>query len=106
MGSVTSECPDFGEITDWAFSLLTMRINTPGGEWLPADFERVYAQGWSELEGSFGAASASEAAILDLANIGMHLVDYLVAETGQPAEFWLARLHRDYVRLGRDQEGL
>ncbi len=76
--------PDFDAITAWAMSLLTMRVNTPSGEWLPADFERVYRQGWGELEAAFGAGTASEMAILDLANIAMHLVDYLVVVTASP----------------------
>ncbi|WKN47198.1 hypothetical protein [Nocardioides sp. Arc9.136] len=89
--------PDFDAITNWAMSLLTMRVNTPSGEWLPADFEQVYQQGWAELESAFGASTASEMAILDLANIAMHLVDYLVAVTGQPASRWLEQVRQDYV---------
>ncbi|MBC9735392.1 hypothetical protein [Nocardioides marmotae] len=98
----SSSDPDFDAITDWAMSLLTMRVNTPSGEWLPEDFERVYRQGWAELEGSFGASTASEMAILDLANIAMHLVDYLVAVTGEPASRWLEQVRRDYVDLDED----
>ena len=94
--------PDFDAITDWAMSVLTMRVNTPSGEWLPADFERVYRQGWAELEAAFGADTASEMAILDLANIAMHLVDYLVAVTGQPASRWLEQVRRDYVEQDGD----
>ncbi|NHC24128.1 hypothetical protein G6553_13225 [Nocardioides sp. IC4_145] len=94
--------PDFDAITAWAMSLLTMRVNTPSGEWLPADFERVYRQGWGELEAAFGAGTASEMAILDLANIAMHLVDYLVVVTGQPASRWLEQVRRDYVETHHD----
>ena len=99
--------PDFDAITAWAMSLLTMRVNTPSGEWLPADFEQVYRQGWAELEAAFGASTASEMAILDLANIAMHLVDYLVVVTGQPASRWLEQVRRDYVdaAAGDDEAG-
>lgn len=89
--------PDFGDITDWALALVTMRVDTPGGEWLPEDYQRAYVQGWAELEARFGATTASEMAILDLANIATHLVDYLVAVTGQPASVWLQQVRRDYV---------
>lgn len=96
--------PDFGEITAWAFALLTMRVDTPGGEWLADDYQRVYAQGWGELQAQFGVDTASEMAILDLANLAMHLVDYLVAVTGQPAATWLQQLRRDYVEGETDRD--
>ena len=102
MGSMSN--PDFNKVTDWSFALLTMRVHTPGGEWLADDFERFYQHGWAELEGDLGESAASEMAILELANMGMHLVDYLVQVTGQPASIWLERLRQDYVEQDR-QEG-
>lgn len=85
------------DLTRWCLALLTMRVNTPAGEWLDDTFHRIYSDGWREAEEALGLEGASEVAILDLTNMADLLVNWLAQISGKAPAFWLSELRKHYV---------
>jgi len=88
--------PDSKATARFALAVLTMRANTPGGEWLPADYERHYLDGYRELRDEQGE-DTDEYLFLDMLNIAWHLLFYLETATGRPISVWLGDIRDDYV---------
>lgn len=94
MGSVSLD----EQALDRAFmQILTMRVHTPSGEWLPTEFEDHYFALIRELVESDD--TAEEYLFLSSLNLNRWLVDLLVEHTGVPAEQWLQVIARDAIGL-------
>lgn len=91
---------DPDSVAAWAFSLLTMRANTPAGEWLPADFEQAYQDGWREVVDEVGESEANDEVVLDLVNMANLLLDELAELSGQPKAIWLTASRENYLNTG------
>ena len=83
-------------ITELAFSILTMRVNTGGGEWIEDAYGETYRQVWSEAR-SLAGDEAEEAMFLSMLNLADRLLAYLVAATGIDHDEWLRRLRAEYI---------
>ncbi|MFC6707548.1 hypothetical protein [Flexivirga alba] len=86
-----------GLTSRYAFMLLTMRANTPDGEWLAADHEEVYLDGWRELVEKVGEDNANDYTRLDLLNMANYFLHFLAETSGASKESWLQSLREDYV---------
>jgi hypothetical protein len=84
-------------LTQWTFALLTMRANTPGGEWLSDDFQEIYQDGLRESIETLGESEAGEYALLDLMNMADWLLMNLSVMSGRPKDYWLGELRKEYV---------
>lgn len=94
---------EYDAIREWAFTLLTMRVNTPWGEWLPDDFEQIYIEGWREAVDKVGEDAASDTAILTLANIAADLVQNLAIAGGATTTQILESIRRDHIDVAADE---
>ena len=76
--------------------MLTLRINTPPGEWLnDRDFE-IYAEYWRDAEAAEGEEAASEYLLLSMMNTAHLAIQYLATLTGETQEVWLQRIAIDH----------
>ena len=93
-----SEDGEDGEPYDYegaAVAFLTLRINTPAGEWLSdADLEIVRAN-WLEAIEVDGAENAAEYSELAMMNIAWYALTNLAALTGKTEQEWLQQIVLD-----------
>ena len=84
------------EMAELAFSLLTLRANTPSGSWVDDHDSEAY-QAVRAHARSLAGAEADEDLFLSVLNLADTVLRLLVAATGMEPEVWLARLHEDYI---------
>jgi hypothetical protein len=84
------------EMAELAFSLLTMRANTPPGSWVDDEFADAYRGVRAEAR-SLAGREADEDLFLSVLNLSETLLRYLAAATGIGQDQWLARLHEHYI---------
>ena len=89
-------------MAELAFSILTMRANTAGGQWVDDAYGDTYRQVWTEAR-SLAGDEADEAMFLSMLNLADHLLALPVATTGLPHGEWLRRLRAAYI--DRDEDG-
>jgi hypothetical protein len=87
------------DISRYAFTVLTMRANTPPGEWVGDDeaFARIYESGWREIVERHQGNSPEEYLFLDMLNMANYFLGMLTEITGKPKELFLDAVRRDYV---------
>jgi hypothetical protein len=100
---VNSEKPEFRHtyagqqrMAELAFSILTMRANTSGGQWIDDAYGDTYGQVWTEAR-SIAGDEADEAMFLSMLNLADHLLGLLVATTGVQHAEWLRRLRAQHM---------
>jgi hypothetical protein len=84
------------EMAELAFSLLTLRADTPPGSWVD-DHDGDSYRAVREKARALAGTAADEDLFLSVLNLGDALLRLLVAATGMEPEVWLARLHQDYI---------
>lgn len=84
------------QLASWCLALITMRANTPPGEWFNEAFEKVYADGWKEATEVLGD-EANEYALLDMMNMAELLLSWLSQFSRKPTSEWLALLRETYI---------
>jgi hypothetical protein len=89
-------------MAELAFSILTMRANTSGGQWVDDAYGDTYRQVWTEAR-SLAGDEADEAMFLAMLNLADHLLALLVATTGVQHAEWLRRLRAEHI--DRDGHG-
>lgn len=87
---------DPADAARFALSVLTMRVDSPAGDWLASDYEQIYLDRWAELHAEHGD-EADEDVFLNLLNIAEYLLGRLVEATGREPAYWLTEVRRDYV---------
>ena len=83
-------------VAELAFSILTMRVNTAGGQWIEDSFGDTYRQVWSEAR-ALAADEANEAMFLSMLNLADRLLAFLVDATGVEHDEWLRRLRAECI---------
>jgi hypothetical protein len=76
--------------------MLTLRINTPIGEWLSDPDFAVYADYYREAVAAEGEEDANEYLLLSMMNTAHLAIQYLASLTGETQEVWLQRIAIDH----------
>jgi hypothetical protein len=88
-----------------ALAVLTMRADTPAGEWLESTYGSTYFDIWHEARDLAGD-EADEDMFLNMLNFAATLLDYLEDETGRASAHWIERIRHEYIEsIEGDDEG-
>jgi hypothetical protein len=94
------------QMAEHAFSLLTLRPDTPPGEWVDEHRDPRYAA-VREQARALAGERAEDDVLLSVLNLADVLPRYLVAATGIDHDAWLARVHDETSPpIDRDRTGV
>lgn len=88
---------DDNQVDRIAVAMLTLRINTPPGEWLATADEQVYGDMYREAASFDGG---EEYLVLSMMNLAWLALTNLAVQTGQSEQWWLQQFARDQVDEG------
>lgn len=84
------------QMTELAFSLVTMRANTPAGKWVDDSFGSSYQEVWARAR-SLAGDEAGEDMLMCVLNLADGLLRFLEGATGMEQQEWLSRMHKEYI---------
>jgi hypothetical protein len=84
------------QMAELALSLLTMRADTPAGEWVDDHFGTDYEKVWTDAR-SLAGGEADDDLFLSVLNLADVLLRLLVAATEVEQASWLARVRANYI---------
>lgn len=84
------------QMTELAFSLVTMRANTPAGKWVDDSFGSSYQEVWARAR-SLAGDEAGEDMLMCVLNLADGLLRFLEGATGMEQQEWLSRMYKEYI---------
>lgn len=85
-------------------AMLTLRINTPTGDWLADEDHDRFWQFVGEAEAAEGVESANEYLLLEMMNMAWEALTRLAAATGEREATWLQRIAAERQAWGQAGE--
>ena len=82
--------------------MLTLRINTPAGDWLSDEDHERFWRFTLDLEEADGTEDANEFLLLEMMNVAWMALAYLAEATGEAESTWLQRIALDRAQLHDD----
>ena len=83
------------DYTSAVIAMLTLRANTPGGEWLSDGDFSIFETLWKEAAAADGEDTAGEYMLLEMMNAAWLAIQHLAAATGESEQVWLERIAAD-----------